>query len=339
MLVNQPFLVPKENFHPKRNQARQKLATLPPGRFKELAADVLYEIERRYPVSVDAANNQYPSTDDNNVSRSVSGSTLGSRGSDQNYPYTPRSNEFPPSSSSRDRFLSNSSSNNLSIPTILEEPAETDTVQRTGMQNTVIPDKSVMVEDGPEDDDDSINPLPAMDSPVQKTFMANTIVPNTSTMVEESADDDSDTHDDNQRTSVHAPTIASTKSMSPPIFKSKAFANANVPRNRSISPPPVLSKSRAQIEEEQRKDEEIQEKMDQYEDKIEALKERIAELQDHLKNAEKELKMEKSKPPPPAPPINDRRLKELEMENDRLKEELREQQEVLSLMKGLSVGN
>ena len=337
--MNQPFLVPKENFHPKRNQARQKLATLPPGRFKELAADVLYEIERRYPVSVDAANNQYLNTDDNNMPRTVSGSTLGSRGSDQNYPYTPRSNEFPPSSS-RDRFPSNASSNNLSIPTILEEPAETDTVQRTGMQNTIIPDKSVMVEDGPDDEDDSIDPPLAINSPVQKTFMANTIIPNTSTMVEESADDDdSDNHDDNQRISVHAPTIASTKSMSPPIFKSKAFANANVPRNRSISPPPVLSKSRAQIEEEQRKEQEIQEKMDEYEDKIEALKERIAELQDHLKNAEKELKMEKSKPPPPAPPINDRRLKELEMENDRLKEELREQQEVLSFTKGLSVGN
>lgn len=336
--MNQPFLVPRDNFHPKRNQARQKLATLPPGRFKELASDVLYEIERRYPVSVDAANNQYLNADDSNVQRITSGSSLGSRGSDQNYSYTPRSNEFP-SSSSRDRFPSNGSSNNLSIPTIPEEPAEMDTVQRTGMQNTIIPDKSVMVEDGPDDDDDSIDPPPAKNSPVQKTFMANTIIPNTSTMVEEPADDDSDSHDDNQRTSVIASRITNTKSMSPPIFKSKAFANANVSKNRSISPPPVLSKSRAQIEEEQRKEREIRDKMDEYEDKIEALKERIAELQNNLKNAEKELDMEKSKPPPPAPPINDHRLKELEMENDRLKEELREQQEVLSILNDLSIGN
>ena len=336
--MNEPFLVPRDNFHPKRNQARQKLATLPPGRFKELASDVLYEIERRYPVSVDAANNQYLTTDDNNMQRTASGSSAGSRGSDQSYSYTPRSNEFP-ASSSRDRFLSNSSSNNLSIPTIPEEPSETDTVQRSGTQNTIVPDKSVMVEHGSDDEDDSIQPFPAKGSPVQKTFMANTIIPNTSTMVEESADDESDTVDDNQRTSVLASTITSTKSMSPPVFKSKAFANANIPRNRSISPPPVLSKSRAQIEEEQRKDQEIQDKMDEYEDKIEALKERIAELQDDLKNAENELNMEKSKPPPPAPPTNDRRLKELEMENDRLKEELREQQEVLSTMKGLSAGN
>jgi len=43
------FLLPKDNFHPKRNQARQKLSTLPGKRFRELATDVLYELERRTP--------------------------------------------------------------------------------------------------------------------------------------------------------------------------------------------------------------------------------------------------------------------------------------------------
>ena len=43
------FLLPKENFHPKRNQARQKLATLPAARFRDLATDVFYELERRFP--------------------------------------------------------------------------------------------------------------------------------------------------------------------------------------------------------------------------------------------------------------------------------------------------
>lgn len=38
----------KEEFHPKRNQARQKLATLPVGRFKDLASDVYSELARRY---------------------------------------------------------------------------------------------------------------------------------------------------------------------------------------------------------------------------------------------------------------------------------------------------
>lgn len=43
------YLLPKENFHPKRNQARQKLATLPAARFRDLATDVFYELERRFP--------------------------------------------------------------------------------------------------------------------------------------------------------------------------------------------------------------------------------------------------------------------------------------------------
>ncbi|WVQ80325.1 hypothetical protein IAT38_002430 [Cryptococcus sp. DSM 104549] len=44
-----PFLPVREDFHPKRNQARQKLATLPKNRFKDLASDVFYELRRRYP--------------------------------------------------------------------------------------------------------------------------------------------------------------------------------------------------------------------------------------------------------------------------------------------------
>ncbi|WWD22449.1 hypothetical protein CI109_106940 [Kwoniella shandongensis] len=46
---NVPFLPVREDFHPKRNQARQKLATLPKNRFKDLASDVFYELRRRYP--------------------------------------------------------------------------------------------------------------------------------------------------------------------------------------------------------------------------------------------------------------------------------------------------
>src|SRR6266850_4677297 len=44
-----PFLPVREEFHPKRNQARQKLATLPPNRFRDLSSDVYYELVRRYP--------------------------------------------------------------------------------------------------------------------------------------------------------------------------------------------------------------------------------------------------------------------------------------------------
>ncbi|KAG9038295.1 component of the polarisome [Tulasnella sp. JGI-2019a] len=44
-----PFLPVRDDFHPKRNQARQKLATLPKTRFKDLSSDVFFELGRRYP--------------------------------------------------------------------------------------------------------------------------------------------------------------------------------------------------------------------------------------------------------------------------------------------------
>lgn len=44
-----PFLPVRDDFHPKRNQARQKLATLPKTRFKDLSGDVFHELGRRYP--------------------------------------------------------------------------------------------------------------------------------------------------------------------------------------------------------------------------------------------------------------------------------------------------
>ncbi|GAA5993547.1 hypothetical protein JCM11641_002865 [Rhodosporidiobolus odoratus] len=45
----QPFLPVRAEFHPKRNQARQKLATLALSRFRDLASDVYFELDRRYP--------------------------------------------------------------------------------------------------------------------------------------------------------------------------------------------------------------------------------------------------------------------------------------------------
>jgi hypothetical protein len=44
-----PFLPLRDDFHPKRNQARQKLATLPTTRFEDLSSDVYFELARRYP--------------------------------------------------------------------------------------------------------------------------------------------------------------------------------------------------------------------------------------------------------------------------------------------------
>jgi len=331
--------VPKENFHPKRNQARQKLATLPPGRFKELAADVLYEIERRYPQTLESLQ-----VDD----RRTSNSSYSSQRSGDNPSFLSNGSNFPPSAS-RDRFPSNNATGN--ITTIPEEPGESasETVAKTGLPTNIIPNKSVMVEDGSdEEDDDEPTPKqqltqpqrisPRSNSLVAKTFLANTIVPNTSTMIEESPSDIEDEesgHERKGKTASSSPsTVSISKSLSSPVFKSNAFTNAS--RKRSMSPPPKLrtSKSVAQLGEEYtRREELMQEKIVQYEDTIEALKERIAELQGDLNRAEEALRIERAKPPPPAPvappsPTKDRRIRELLDNNDRLKEELREQQEV-----------
>ncbi|KAM0755439.1 hypothetical protein T439DRAFT_330639 [Meredithblackwellia eburnea MCA 4105] len=96
---DQPFLSVRSEFHPKRNQARQKLATLPLGRFRDLASDVYFELERRYPdfieeevpeidPSANNSNNNRPvysppvplpsSTSANSLSRVASPPTTGS---------------------------------------------------------------------------------------------------------------------------------------------------------------------------------------------------------------------------------------------------------------------
>ncbi|KAJ1674384.1 component of the polarisome, partial [Spiromyces aspiralis] len=44
-----PFLPVRDHYHPKRNQARQKLATLSDAKFVELVSDVYSELTIRYP--------------------------------------------------------------------------------------------------------------------------------------------------------------------------------------------------------------------------------------------------------------------------------------------------
>lgn len=57
-----PFLPVREDFHPKRNQARQKLATLPKNRFKDLGSDVYFELKRRWPEFAEDAQVRKDST-------------------------------------------------------------------------------------------------------------------------------------------------------------------------------------------------------------------------------------------------------------------------------------
>ena len=44
-----PFLPVRDEFHPKRNRARQKLAALLNTRLNDISSDVFFELRRRYP--------------------------------------------------------------------------------------------------------------------------------------------------------------------------------------------------------------------------------------------------------------------------------------------------
>ncbi|KAI0396438.1 hypothetical protein F5Y17DRAFT_465133 [Xylariaceae sp. FL0594] len=57
-----PHLVAEPNFHPKRNQARQKLSTLGSPRFRDLATDVFCELERRIPAFVAGVTSRISTT-------------------------------------------------------------------------------------------------------------------------------------------------------------------------------------------------------------------------------------------------------------------------------------
>lgn len=151
-----PFLLPKDNFHPKRNQARQKLATLPAARFRDLATDVFYELERRFPrfAGGDVERAVSPASSARGPS-SRQGTPTGIRPSSRD----PSSMRGPPGPGGvygvRNPSLVNPY---LSGPAIPEAPAQEDTYGRptakTFQNHTIIPNKSTLV----EDDDDQTGP-------------------------------------------------------------------------------------------------------------------------------------------------------------------------------------
>ncbi|KAK4110464.1 hypothetical protein N656DRAFT_713614 [Canariomyces notabilis] len=147
------YLLPEENFHPKRNQARQKLSSLGPPRFRDLATDVFCELERRFP--------RFTVGDIPRV-----GSPMSIRGRSQ----TPVNgmNGFPPRGQSRRRPSEASSvRSGRGLPTPMNNgfPVPPSPGLPNGdygrpmakqfQSNTIVPNKSTMV----EEDDDALSPL------------------------------------------------------------------------------------------------------------------------------------------------------------------------------------
>lgn len=157
------FLLPKDTFHPKRNQARQKLSTLPPPRFRDLATDVFYELERRFP--------RFAGGD---ISRM--GSPAGSvRG--------------PPS-------RNGTPVNGYGGPRI-RRPSEATSISGYSMRSESRNGSRPPPNNGPS----IIPPSPGVPPndfgrPTPKTFASNTIVPNKSTMVEDDEETGGEDDDD-----------------------------------------------------------------------------------------------------------------------------------------------
>ncbi|TDZ13384.1 Protein SPA2 [Colletotrichum spinosum] len=142
-----PYLLPEANFHPKRNQARQKLSSLGPPRFRDLATDVFCELERRFP--------RFAAGDIPRVGSPVSVRSQATISGSQN--------GYPPRSQSRMRRPSDASSmrgpppSDYGVPPSPSMPPGGEynrPMQKQFQSNTIVPNKSTMVE---EDDEGSPN--------------------------------------------------------------------------------------------------------------------------------------------------------------------------------------
>ncbi|KAH8596720.1 hypothetical protein B0O99DRAFT_509566 [Bisporella sp. PMI_857] len=154
-----PYLLPKDTFHPKRNQARQKLSTLPPARFRDLATDVFYELERRFP--------------------RFAGGDISRIGSPASIRGPPSRNGTPVNGPGRMRRPSDASS--IAGYSMRSE-------SRSGARPPLNGSLSIPPSPG----------LPPNDygRPTPKTFQSNTMVPNKSTMVEDDETGGEDNEED-----------------------------------------------------------------------------------------------------------------------------------------------
>lgn len=138
------FLPPKNNFHPKRNQARQKLSTLPLERFRQLATDVFYELERRFPRFTGREPNRSASPAPSTASRA--------------------SNKGPNDRPGTGNSLGRPLPPNMGPPGGLMPGGQQATFGRPlpkqFQQNTIVPNKGMLVEDDDDSagtDDDAFN--------------------------------------------------------------------------------------------------------------------------------------------------------------------------------------
>ncbi|KAL4930000.1 putative cell polarity protein [Aspergillus undulatus] len=157
-----PFLPPRGDFHEKRNQARQKLASLQHQRFRDLAADVFNELERRFP--------QFPAKDSRRASPapSMRGRPAPGPGGYPPPPGSRRSQSRGPPRMGRGYPSGGPPGSPMYPPRKMSLSAASTNGEGPMGKNTIVPTKSTMVEDdddaGTEDDYDSRSDAFALDS-------------------------------------------------------------------------------------------------------------------------------------------------------------------------------
>ena len=152
-------LQPKENFHPKRNQARQKLSTLPPPRFRALAVDVFFELERRVPrfAAGDIGRGGSPANSMRGPP-SRTGTPLGGMRPGS------RDQARRPGPGSRQGSLGGQVFAGLGIPGIGSQDDYNRPTQKSSQSNTIVPNKSYLVEDDDDAENDSLYGLDKRDT-------------------------------------------------------------------------------------------------------------------------------------------------------------------------------
>lgn len=239
-----PYLLPKDSFHPKRNQARQKLSTLPGSRFKDLATDVFYELERRFP--------------------HFAGGGIPRMGS-------PASIRRPPSRSQNGTPL-----NGMRDPNRMRRPSDASSIaysMRSEPRNGPRPPNGM----------NSIPPSPGIPPndygrPTPKTFQSNTIVPNKSTMVEDESGAEDNDDDDADGDAFGLEDAARSRD------SKKSSGGSEVHDSTHVMGPPANHGSQTDkklLEDYQAQVAELREKLDAMED---TLKQKDDELQKALSN-------------------------------------------------------
>jgi hypothetical protein len=172
-----PFLPPRQDFHEKRNQARQKLASLQPPRFRDLATDVFCELERRFPHFAGPDMPRMGSPASSLRGGPPNGYRPGSNGYPNGFPGGPRSTSRGPGGRGppppNGRFPPRQQSLSGGPPPVSPgEPPENGPLPKSFQSNTIVPNKSTLIEDdddtaGIEDDYDGRSDAFALDGVLQ----------------------------------------------------------------------------------------------------------------------------------------------------------------------------